>query len=118
MTEKMLKPKQIKCIELMVNENRTQKDIAKEINVAEKTISAWKKNEDFIKAYDDAIKSALRYASAKALKKQIRLIDSKNQQIAHLAAKDILDRGGYKSEDKVELEAKVVPKIIDDLGEE
>lgn len=113
----MLKSKQIKCIELMVNDNLKQKDIAKMINVTEKTISLWKRSKEFNEAYDEAIKSALRYASAKALKKQVKLIDSKNEMVSHLASKDVLDRGGYKNEDKVELMAKIVPQIIDDVGE-
>lgn len=113
----MLKSKQIKCIELMVYENKTQREIAKEIKVTEKTISMWKRSDEFNKAYDEAIKSALRYSAAKALKKQVKLIDSNNEMVSHLAAKDVLDRGGYKSGDKVELETKIVPQIIDDLEE-
>ena len=111
----MLKPKQKKCIELMVCDGLNQKEAASVVNVSEKTVCLWKKNDEFIKAYDDAVKSSLRFAAAKAMRKQIKLIDSFNEQVAHLAAKDILDRGGYKADDKVELTAKLTPQILDDL---
>ena len=34
----MLNKNQIKCINLMITDNKTQKQIAKEINITEKTI--------------------------------------------------------------------------------
>lgn len=39
--------KQKKCVELMVSTNKTQKQIAKEIEVSEKTICEWKKQKEF-----------------------------------------------------------------------
>lgn len=100
----MLKPKQRKCIELMLEGEKKQKEIAAALNISEKTISEWKKNEEFIAAYDEALKAVLRYASGKALRKQIKLIDSRSDNVAHLAAKDILDRGGYKAAEEIKLE--------------
>ena len=100
----MLKPKQRKCIELMLEGEKKQKEIAAALNISEKTISEWKKNEEFIAAYDEALSSILRYASSKALRKQIKLIDSANVQVAHLAAKDILDRAGYKAAKEIKLD--------------
>ena len=95
----MLKPKQRKCIELMLEGEKKQKEIAAVLNITEKTISEWKKNEEFTAAYDEALKAVLRYASGKALRKQIKLID----------------RGGYKAEEKLEIAASVVPQIVDDI---
>lgn len=112
----MLKPKQRKCIELMLQGEMKQKEIAAELNITEKTVSEWKKNEEFTAAYDEAVRSLLRYASGKALRKQIKLIDSESDNVAHLAAKDILDRGGYKPDEKVEVAASVVPRIVDDIN--
>ena len=111
----MLKPKQRKCIELMLEGEKKQKEIAAVLNITEKTISEWKKNEEFTAAYDEALKAVLRYASGKALRKQIKLIDSESDSVAHLAAKDILDRGGYKAEEKLEIAASVGPQIVDDI---
>ena len=39
--------KQEKCIKLMITTNKTQKQIAKEIEVSEKTICEWKKQKEF-----------------------------------------------------------------------
>ena len=111
----MLKPKQRKCIELMLEGEKKQKEIAAVLNITEKTISEWKKKEEFTAAYGEALKAVLRYASGKALRKQIKLIDSESDNVAHLAAKDILDRGGYKAEEKLEIAASVAPQIIDDI---
>lgn len=42
----MLSENQLKCINLIVTSNKTQKQIAKEINITEKTICQWKKNNE------------------------------------------------------------------------
>lgn len=62
----MLTPKQKKCIELMVSGNLKQKEIAAQINVAEKTICAWKKNMDFMAEYDSLLRSKMRSLAAAA----------------------------------------------------
>ena len=43
----MLNEKQQKCIILMVTSGKTQKQIAKEIQISENTISEWKRNKEF-----------------------------------------------------------------------
>ena len=41
-----MKPKQIKCLELMVQGKLTDKEIAEAINISPKTICEWKKNNE------------------------------------------------------------------------
>ena len=43
----VLSEKQIQCINLMAIENKTQKQIAKELKVTEQTICNWKKDKEF-----------------------------------------------------------------------
>lgn len=43
----MLNENQEKCINLMITTNKTQKQIASEINISEKTICEWKKQKEF-----------------------------------------------------------------------
>ena len=39
----MLRPKQIRCLELMIKGDMTDKKIAEAINITQKTICDWKK---------------------------------------------------------------------------
>ena len=51
-----MKPKQIKCLELMVQGELTDKEIAEAINISPKTICEWKKNnEEFRREYNRMI---------------------------------------------------------------
>ena len=111
-----LKPKQIKCLELMIRGDMTDKDIAKAINITQKTICEWKKNcKEFQDEYNSLMRSCLQYAAPKAFRKQMSLLKSKNDMVAHLAAKDIMDRAGFGAIDKVEMEM-VLPVVFS--GEE
>lgn len=101
----MLKPKQVKCLELMLKGDMTDKEIAEAINITQKTICEWKKNsKEFQDEYNRLMRSSLQYAAPKAFNKQLSLLKSKNDMVAHLAAKDIMDRAGFNPSDKIELE--------------
>ena len=115
----MLKPKQIKCLELMIQGNMTDKDIAEAIDVAQKTICDWKKNsKEFQDEYNSLMRSSLQYAAPKAFRKQMALLDSKNDMVAHLAAKDIMDRAGFNPTDKIEMDVDTDLNISIDYGDE
>ena len=104
----MLKPKQLKCLELMISGTMTDKEIAKAINVSQKTICDWKKNNtEFQDEYSSLMRNSLQYAAPKAFRKQMSLLQSKNDMVAHLAAKDIMDRAGFSPVDKIDLNADV-----------
>ena len=104
----MLKPKQLKCLELMLSGTMTDKEIAESINVSQKTICDWKKNnKEFQDEYNSLMRSSLQYAAPKAFRKQLALLASKNDMVAHLAAKDIMDRAGFSPADKIDLNADV-----------
>ena len=108
----MLKPKQMKCLELMISGVKTDKEIAEAINVSQKTICEWKKNNaDFQAEYNSLMRSSLQYAAPKAFRKQVSLLDSKNDMVAHLAAKDIMDRAGFNPIDKLDI-AGAIPVVI------
>ena len=114
----MLKPKQVKCLELMIQGNMTDKAISEAINVAQKTICDWKKNsKEFQDEYNSLMRSSLQYAAPKAFRKQMALLDSKNDMVAHLAAKDIMDRAGFNPTDKVEMDVDMDLNITVDYGD-
>ena len=115
----MLKPKQIKYLELMVRGDMTDKEIATSINITQKTICEWKKkNKEFQEEYNNIMRSSLQFAAPKAFRKQLSLLNSKNDMVAHLAAKDIMDRAGFKPIDKVEADVDTTLNITIDYGEE
>lgn len=111
----MLTNKQRKCLELMVAGNMTQKEIAAQINITEKTICEWKKKDEFRKEYEYMLRIGIQSLAAKAYKTQEQLLSSKNDMVRHLAAKDILDRAGFKATDKLEIEGAIPVVIQDDM---
>ena len=114
----MLKPKQIKCLELMIRGDMTDKDIAAAINVAPKTLCEWKKKDKaFQDEYNSLMRNSLQYAAPKAFRKQMALLNSRNDMVAHLAAKDIMDRAGFNPTDKVDASVDMDLNINIDYGE-
>lgn len=95
--------KQEKCIKLMITSNKTQKQIAKEIEVSEKTICEWKKQKEFKDEIDKNIKENFSSLAIDAQKELKKLLKSKNENIRIQAVKDILDRAGYKPVEKREI---------------
>lgn len=101
-----LKPKQVECLKLMLLDPKIKgKHLAEALKVSEKTISQWKNHDtEFQAEYKTLVDSKLQYAAAQALEKQISLLGSNNDMVAHLAAKDLLDRSGFKPTEKIEAE--------------
>ena len=115
----MLKPKQVECLKLMMqNPKISGKDLAIALNVSEKTISQWKnKNEEFQNEYNTLVRSKIQYAATQALGKQIELLQSRNDMVAHLAAKDLMDRAGFNPVEKVEQQIDMDLNITVDYGD-
>lgn len=115
----MLNPKQVECLKMMMeNPKISGKDLSLALNVTEKTISQWKnKNEEFQNEYNTLVRSKIQYAATKAIGKQIELLDSRNDMVAHLAAKDLMDRAGFQPTDTIELKGGAKVVIVDDLEE-
>lgn len=115
----MLKPKQIKCLELMLSGEKTDKEIAEAINISPKTICDWKKNNmEFQTEYNKLMRNNMQYAAPKAFKKQLKLLESKNDMVAHMAAKDIMDRAGFNPTDKIDMDCDMELNINIDYGDE
>ena len=113
----VLKAKQKSCLEMMIFGDKTDKEIAQAINVTPKTICEWKKQKEFQEEYSSMVKTCLHYAASKAARTQINLLDSKSTVARHMAAKDILDRAGFKAEDKLNINGSTPVRIVDDLDE-
>ena len=114
----MLNYKQKKCIELMATGEYTQKEIAKKIDITEKTICTWKKNDEFMAELDNLVAVGIRSIAAKAFKTQVKLLNSKNEWIRFTVSKDILDRAGFKADEKLKIEGFSKVIIVDDIDED
>lgn len=114
----MLKPKQVECLKLMMlNPKISGKELSEALNVTEKTISQWKnKNTEFQDEYNTLVRSKIQYAATQALGKQIDLLQSRNDMVAHLAAKDLMDRAGFNPVEKIEQEIDMDLNITVDYG--
>lgn len=113
----MLSSKQKKCIELMASGEFTQKEIAKQINITEKTICTWKKEKEFMGELDALIRISIQSLAAKAFMTQVNLLKAKSEMVRYMVSKDILDRAGYKPDDKFKVEGAIPVVIQDDMDE-
>lgn len=98
----MLNENQLKCISLMIGTNKTQKQIAKEINITEKTICEWKKQKEFVNEIEKELQQNFGSLAVEAQKQLNKLLKSSNENVRMQAIKDVLDRAGYKPKEKVE----------------
>lgn len=106
----MLKPKQKKCIEMLVSGHFTKTEIANELNIARKTINYWENNDDeFKKQFENTMRISIKSLAPKAIKTMANLLNSDSDNVRFSAAKDILDRTGFKPQEKIE-----ISKPIDD----
>lgn len=111
----MLSTKQKKCIELMLLGEITQAQIAKELKVTEQTICNWKKNSEFAKELADGNRIAISSLVPRAINKTAALLNAESEQVQLAAAKDILDRAGYKAQDDIKLNANITSEKLADV---
>lgn len=117
----MLNERQQKCIKLMLTTNKTQKQIAKEIQVSENSISEWKKNNEFKEELQKQMKDNFGSLAIVAQKELGKLLKSKNPNIRIQAIKDLLDRAGYKPTDKVNVNGTIESpsnKILESINKQ
>lgn len=111
----MLKAKQIKAIEMLISSEFTYEEIAAELKITPKTLYNWRQDEDFCTELRRKMRLRISNLAPKALKKMEKLIDAKSEMVAHLSAKDILDRAGYEEETTVNLNSVAAVQIVDDI---
>lgn len=114
----MLNEKQQKCVILMITTNKTQKQIANEIQVSENTICEWKKDEEFKSEIQKQMKENFGSLAIEAQQELRKLLRSKNENVKIQAIKDVLDRAGYKPTDKVEEKTDMELIIKVDYGDD
>lgn len=113
----MLTEKQQKCVILMVTTNKTQKQIAKEIQISENSICEWKKDKEFKEEIQKQLKENFSSLAIEAQQELKKLLKSKNENVKMQAIKDVLDRAGYKPVDKTEVSGTGIVQLVDDINE-
>lgn len=103
----MLKPKQRKCIELLVCGQYTQAQIARELKITPQTICNWKKEAEFSQELNECTKRCIQTLAPKAVKTLESLLNSESDNVRFSAAKDILDRTGFKPSDNVNINGNI-----------
>lgn len=111
----MLNGKQKKCIEMLVSGDMSQNEIAKALGVNPGTISDWKKKEEFREEYSRAIKIVINSIVPKAVQTISSLLNADSEQVRLAAAKDVLDRAGYKAQDDIKLNANITSEKLADV---
>lgn len=113
-----MKPKQLKALEILVRgEFKDYDDVAAELKISPRTLYNWRNDEEFAAELERRLKIKMGGIAPRALRRQEELLDAKSEMVAHLAAKDILDRSGLSAENVLKIEGAAPVQIIDDLSE-
>ena len=102
----MLTAKQLRAVELLLEGKMSLKQIASQVGVSESTLSRWKKDEAFSAFYAQGLRRVLNDAAAEALRTEMQILlhsDSDSSRLS--AAKDLLDRAGFKTRDAADKNA-------------
>ncbi|MCM1286559.1 MAG: phBC6A51 family helix-turn-helix protein [Acetobacter sp.] len=112
----MLTKKQKHALELLIEGELNQKEIAAEVKVSEQTIVNWKKKDEFMNTYNDAVRHNIKLAAGKALKRELQLLKKADSDSVSLnAAKDILDRAGFKADSSVKINGDFSVGMVSDI---
>lgn len=113
----MLKPKQKKCIEMLVCGSYTQVQIARELKISEQTICNWKKDKEFSSELEKQLRLCVQTLAPKAVRTMENLLKSESDNVRFSAAKDILDRTGFKPSDNINVKNTIAAEQskLDDI---
>lgn len=107
----------MECIKYMLEGKMNQKQMAEKLDVCPNTITNWKKDAEFMDEYFAAFKEIIREVAVEAFKTERKLLKARSEMVRLMAAKDILDRAGFKATEKLDINSNVGVTIIDDIGE-
>ncbi len=118
----MLKGKQLKALEKLVSGDYESYDkLADELKISHKTLYNWRHEEEFVAELERRINIKIGGIAPRALRRVEKIIDSKNEEVALRACRDVLDRAGYKATEKVSVDGELntgvvlMPPIMTDL---
>ena len=107
--------KRAKALAMLVSGDYSLKQIADKLKISEKTLYNWRQEEEFDSELKRRLNIKIGTVTAKALKVQEDMLESHSDMIKHLAAKDLLDRGGFGATNNVKIDADSKVVIVDDI---
>ena len=118
----LLKAKQELCLNMMLDAKMSDKRIVHELNISEKTLYRWKREPEFIAEYESRMRDLFQSAAAAAYQTELDLLENGSDTVRMQAAKDILDRAGFKAADKLEMQGTLeaagkLGSILEQLNE-
>lgn len=106
-------------IRLMVTTNKTQREIAKELQVSEQTVTSWKKNKEFDEIRLKYEREFLGDLSSLAIRTYKDILkNATSDHVKFLVSQDILNRSGHRIDnndlirEKIKLENKKLEKEL------
>lgn len=122
------RPRVGRAVQLFLAGNHTRVEIASILGVTANTVGKWLRDPDIKKYMEEfqrqeanIIRSRMQASSAAALDKMVRLLDSPIDGVALQAAKDLMDRAGFKPKQEIKKEVTVKTfeeKLLDALGDD
>lgn len=99
-----LSPRHYEAMNMLVFGRMTEKEIAEDLGVTQKTLSAWQHDDLFLSAQDELMRQKYKNMAREAQQIILDLArNAKNENVRMSCSKDILDRSGWKPTDKTEL---------------
>lgn len=89
----------------------SERQICEAVDVTQKSLCQWKKNPDFVEAFDEALRKNWASYAKEASSVIHELLYSEKQDVALKAATYLMDSCGFKATDKVELSATDIINI-------
>ncbi len=108
----MLSGKKAKYLQMLLEAKQTKKAMAEALNVSRNTLTNWEKDEEFRAEYNESVRREMNYTGSRAYRKMVSLLNSRNDNVALGAAKDLMDRAGFKPEESVKMDI-MLPVIFE-----
>ena len=122
------RPRVGRAVQLFLAGNHTRGEIASILDVTSATVGKWLRDpdikkymEEFQKQEANIIRCRMQASSVAALDKMVDLLDSPIDGVALQAAKDLMDRAGFKPKQEIKKEVTVKTfeqQLLDVLGDE
>ena len=97
-------------------EGKSKGDVAKELGINPNTLSAWLKEDEFIAEYNIAIAQKFLDINPSIIDRLVQIANSRNENAAVAACKELLSRGGVAAVQKIETTGEVTIAVSVDEG--
>lgn len=108
-----MKPKQLEAIELLIEGELNNTEIAEKLGINRRTLNNWKKDDKFKEAFNDALTENMRYYAVESYNTIKNLHHAKSEFVRLQSANSILDR--IEAKDSIRFNSNTEFNSIDDV---